>query len=246
MPRYKLVVEYDGTPFFGWQYQATGTTVQGVLEQAILAFSGETARIQGAGRTDTGVHATHQVAHVDLARDWSTDTVRDAVNAHAKPHPVAILSATQVGEDFNARMSARKRHYIYRIVNRRAPLALDANRAWSVKWGLDADLMHEAAQVLVGKHDFTTFRAAECQAASPVKTLDRLDVERLGDDIRVHASARSFLHHQVRSMVGCLQLVGSRRWTIGGLRDALEARDRTRCGPLAPPCGLYLTGVDYD
>ena len=243
MPRYKLVVEYDGTPFFGWQYQATGITVQGVIEEAILAFSGETARIQGAGRTDTGVHATGQVAHVDLARDWPTDTVRDAINAHAKPHPVAILSATLVGDDFNARMSARKRHYIYRIVNRRAPLALDANRAWSVKWGLDAALMHEAA--LLGQHDFTTFRAAECQAASPVKTLDRFDVERIGDDIRVHASARSFLHHQVRSMVGCLQLVGSGRWTVGDLRDALEARDRTRCGPLAPPSGLYLTGVDY-
>ena len=245
MPRYRLVVEYDGTPFVGWQFQATGATVQGCIEDAILRFAGERVRIQGAGRTDTGVHATHQVAHVDLAREWRADTVRDALNAHLKPAPIAILAAEQVDDGFNARTSAVKRHYVYRIVTRRAPLALDRDRAWHVKWPLDAAAMHDAAQVLVGKHDFSTFRAAECQSASPVKTLDRLDVERTGDDVRVYASARSFLHHQVRSFVGCLQQVGSSRWTRADLKDALDARDRSRCAPLAPPCGLYLCGVDY-
>ncbi len=245
MPRYKLVIEYDGTPFVGWQFQASGLSVQGSIEEAIRRLSGESVRIRGAGRTDTGVHATHQVAHVDLAREWRTDTVRDALNAHLKPHPVAILSVARVSEAFNARTSAVRRHYLYRIVTRRAPLALDLHRAWHVKWPLDAEAMHEAAQVLVGKHDFTTFRAAECQSASPVKTLDRLDVERIGDEVRVFASARSFLHHQVRSFVGCLQQVGSQRWTREDLKSALEARDRSRCAPLAPPCGLYLIGVDY-
>ncbi len=245
MPRYKLVIEYDGTPFVGWQFQANGLSVQGCIEEALLRFTGEQVRIQGAGRTDTGVHATHQVAHVDLAKDWRTDTVRDALNAHLKPEPIAVLAVSQVDGSFNARMSAVKRHYVYRLVTRRAPLALDVHRAWHVKWQLDAQAMHDAAQVLVGKHDFTTFRAAECQSASPVKTLDRLDVERTGDEIRVFASARSFLHHQVRSFVGCLQQVGSGRWTRGDLRDALESRDRSRCAPLAPPCGLYLCGVDY-
>jgi tRNA pseudouridine38-40 synthase len=245
MPRFKLVIEYDGTPFVGWQFQANGLSVQGNIEEAIARFSGERVRIQGAGRTDTGVHATHQVAHVDLARDWRTDTVRDALNAHLKPAPVAVLAVSRVDDGFNARTSAVKRHYIYRIVTRRAPLALDVNRAWHVKWTLDAPAMHDAAQVLVGRHDFTTFRAAECQSASPVKTLDRLDVERIGDEVRVFASARSFLHHQVRSFVGCLQQVGSGRWTRQDLQDALDARDRSRCAPLAPPCGLYLSGVDY-
>jgi tRNA pseudouridine38-40 synthase len=245
MPRYRLVIEYDGSPFCGWQFQGNAPSVQQAIEEAIASFAGGPVRIQGAGRTDTGVHATHQVAHVDLDRDYATDTVRDATNAHLRPHPVAILSAERVDERFNARTSARGRHYIYRIVNRRSPLALDVGKAWHVRWPLDAALMHEAAQVLVGQLDFTTFRAAECQANSPVKTLQRLDVERVGQDIRVHASARSFLHHQVRSFVGSLQLVGSRRWTAGDLRDALEARDRSRCGPLAPPDGLYLVGVDY-
>lgn len=245
MPRYRLVIEYDGGPFCGWQYQDNAPSVQQALEQAIAAFAGHAVRIQGAGRTDTGVHATRQVAHVDLARAFPTDTVRDATNAHLRPHPVAVLAAEQAPDHFNARASAVGRRYIYRIVNRRAPLALDAGKAWHVKWPLDAALMHDAAQVLVGRHDFTTFRAAECQAASPVKTLDRLDVERVGQDIRIHAAARSFLHHQVRSMVGSLQLVASRRWSLADLRDALEARDRTRCGPMAPPGGLYLVGVDY-
>lgn len=245
MPRYKLVIEYDGGPFCGWQFQGNVPSVQQVIEEAIARFAGQAVRIQGAGRTDTGVHATHQVAHVDLEREHRTDTVRDATNAHLRPHPVSILAAERVADDFNARTSARGRHYIYRIVNRRSPLALDAGKAWHVRWALDAGLMHEAAQVLVGRHDFTTFRAAECQANSPVKTLDRLDVERVGHDVRVHASARSFLHHQVRSMVGSLQLVASRRWTIEDLRAALDAHDRRRCGPMAPPDGLYLVGVDY-
>jgi tRNA pseudouridine38-40 synthase len=245
MPRYRLVIEYDGTPFVGWQFQAQGRSVQQAIEEAIARFSGEAVRIQAAGRTDAGVHATHQVAHLDLAREWPADTVRDATNAHLRPEPVSILAAERVPDGFNARTSAVKRHYVYRIANRRAPLALDADRAWLVRWAMDWRAMHEAAQLLVGRHDFSTFRAAECQAAGPVKTLDRLDVERIGDEVRVYASARSFLHHQVRSMVGSLQQVASGRWTAGNLRDALEARDRRRCGPMAPACGLYLVGVDY-
>ncbi|GGH08837.1 tRNA pseudouridine synthase A [Alsobacter metallidurans] len=245
MPRYKLVIEYDGTPFVGWQFQAVGDSVQARIEDAIARFSGQQVRIQGAGRTDAGVHATHQVAHVDLDRDWPTDTVRDAINAKIRPAPVAILSAERVADDFNARTSARGRRYLYRIVNRRPPVALDADRVWHVKWPLDADAMADAAQALVGRHDFTTFRSSDCQALSPVKTLDRLDVERIGDEIRVFASARSFLHHQVRSMVGSLQLVGAGRWTKDELRDALDSRQRSRCGAMAPSCGLYLIGVDY-
>jgi tRNA pseudouridine38-40 synthase len=245
MPRYKLVIEYDGTPFAGWQRQLNGRSVQQAIEEAIERFSGEAVRIQCAGRTDAGVHATSQVAHVDLARDWRIDTVRDATNAHLRPEPVSIVSAAIVPESFNARMSAARRHYLYRILNRRSPPALEANRVWHVPWTLDATLMHEAARTLVGQHDFTTFRAAECQATSPVRTLDRLDVERIGDEIRIGASARSFLHHQVRSMVGTLALAGAGRWTVEDVRAALDACDRARCGPTAPACGLCLTGVDY-
>src|SRR5499433_2640244 len=206
MPRYKLVIEYDGAPFVGWQVQDNGLSVQAVLTAAIAAFSGETVAVHGAGRTDAGVHATGQVAHVDLARAWDTDTVRDAVNAHLRPHPVAVLSAEAVAPDFDARFSATKRHYLYRIVNRRADLALDRLRAWRIGRPLDAAAMQAAAQRLVGRHDFTAFRAAECQAKSPVKTLDRLDVAHAGEDIRIQAAARSFLHTQVRSMVGSLAL----------------------------------------
>ena len=245
MPRYKLVIEYDGAPFVGWQVQENGLSVQGVLTDAIAAFSGETVAVQGAGRTDAGVHASGQVAHVDLAKAWDTDTVRDAVNAHLRPHPIAVLSAEMVADDFDARFSATKRHYLYRIVNRRADLALDRRRAWRIGRPLDATAMQAAAQGLVGRHDFTTFRAAECQAKSPVKTLERLDVERDGEDIRVHASARSFLHTQVRSMVGSLALVGEGRWSVDDLARALAARDRSACGPVAPPDGLYLLRVDY-
>ncbi len=245
MPRYCLTIEYDGTPFSGWQIQADRVTVQGVLTTAVKALTGEKILVQGAGRTDAGVHACAQVAHVDLAREWQSDTIRDALNAHLRPHPVAVLAAERVADDFNARTSARKRHYRYRILNRRADLTLDLRRAWRVPRPLDDAAMHAAAQRLLGKHDFTTFRSTECQAASPVKTLDRLDVERHGEEVIVLASARSFLHNQVRSMVGSLVAVGEGRWSADDLAAALEARDRARCGQVAPPDGLYLMRVDY-
>src|SRR5579864_46976 len=245
MPRYKLTIEYDGAPFSGWQIQDGLPTVQGALTAAIEALSGEKTLVQGAGRTDAGVHARGQVAHVDLARDWDTDTVRDALNAHLRPHPVAILAAERAADDFNARTSAVKRHYLYRIINRRADLAVDAGRAWRVPRPLDAAAMHAAAQFLVGKHDFTTFRSTECQANSPVKTLDVLAVTRDGNAVNVAASARSFLHTQVRSMVGSLVMVGQGAWNAGDLTAAFAARDRASCGPLAPPDGLYLMQVDY-
>jgi len=245
MPRYKLTIEYDGTRFVGWQVQDNGVSVQGVLTDAITAFTGERAAVHGAGRTDAGVHALGQVAHVDLAKDWGADTVRDALNAHLRPHPVAVLAAEQVTESFEARFSAIKRHYLYRIVNRRADLALDQHRAWRIPRPLDTGAMHTAAQRLIGKHDFTTFRAAECQAKSPVKTLDRLDVTRDGDEVRVITSARSFLHNQVRSMVGSLVHVGEGKWSADDLAAALAARDRTACGQVAPPHGLYLVRVEY-
>jgi tRNA pseudouridine38-40 synthase len=245
MPRYKLLIEYDGTPFAGWQIQANGTSVQGLLTAAIEAFCGERVHVQGAGRTDAGVHALGQVAHVDLAKEADAETVRDALNAHLRPHPIAILEAEIIAQEFDARFSATRRHYLYRIVNRRADLALERNRAWRIARPLDAQAMQVAAQHLVGRHDFTTFRAAECQAKSPVKTLDRLDVERLGDELRVAAVARSFLHHQVRSMVGSLALVGEGKCQPDDVARALAARDRSACGPVAPPDGLYLVRVDY-
>ncbi|MGA3308968.1 MAG: tRNA pseudouridine(38-40) synthase TruA [Xanthobacteraceae bacterium] len=245
MPRYKLTIEYDGTPFVGWQVQDNGASVQGVLVDAIAGFTGERVAVQGAGRTDAGVHALGQVAHADLAKDWDIDTVRDAINFHLRPHPIAVLAAERVTETFDARFSAIKRHYLYRIVNRRADLALDQHRAWRVGRPLDGAAMHEAAQKLVGRHDFTTFRAAECQAKSPVKTLDRLDVACDGEDVRICASARSFLHHQVRSMVGSLVHVGEGKWSTDDLASALAARDRAACGQVAPPQGLYLVRVEY-
>jgi tRNA pseudouridine38-40 synthase len=245
MPRYKLTIEYDGTPFVGWQVQDNGVSVQGVVADAVLAFAGERAAIGGAGRTDAGVHALGQVAHVDLAKDWPPDTVRDALNAHLRPHPVAVLLAERVADDFDARFSAIRRHYRYRIINRRADLALDVQRAWRVPRPLDATAMHDAAQRLVGRHDFTTFRSTECQAKSPVKTLDRLDVTRDGDEVDVSAVARSFLHNQVRSMVGSLVHVGEGKWSTDELSAALAARDRTACGQVAPPQGLYLVRVEY-
>jgi tRNA pseudouridine38-40 synthase len=225
--------------------QPNGRSVQEELEKGIARLCGEPVRITGAGRTDAGVHALGQVAHVDLTKDWDTDTVRDALNAHLRPHPIAVLAAERVADAFDARFSARRRHYLYRIVNRRADLALERHRAWRVPRPLDVAAMHAAAQGLVGRHDFTTFRAAECQARSPVKTLDRLDVERSGEEVRIHAAARSFLHHQVRSMVGSLALVGDGKWTAQDLAAALAARDRSRCGQVAPPEGLYLVSVDY-
>jgi tRNA pseudouridine38-40 synthase len=245
MPRYKLIIEYDGAPFCGWQIQADQLTVQGALTAAVEALTGERTLVQGAGRTDAGVHARAQVAHVDLAKDWDTGTVRDALNAHLRPRPVAILSAERVADDFNARGSAVKRHYLYRIVNRRADLTLDHGHAWRVPRPLDVAAMHDAAQRLVGRHDFTTFRSTECQAKSPLKTLDQLDVERHGETVHVIASARSFLHNQVRSMVGSLVAVGDGKWSADDLGGALAARDRTACGQVAPPDGLYLMQVDY-
>lgn len=245
MPRYKLIIEYDGAPFAGWQIQADQLTVQGVLTAAIEALSGERTLVQGAGRTDAGVHARGQVAHVDLGKEWDADTVRDALNAHLRPHPIAVLSAELTADNFNARTSATKRRYFYRIINRRADLTLEAGRAWRVPRPLDCAAMHAAAQHLVGKHDFTTFRSTECQAKSPVKTLDVLNVARDGDEVVVTAIARSFLHNQVRSMVGSLVAVGEGKWSSDDLARALAARDRTACGTVAPPDGLYLMKVEY-
>lgn len=245
MPRYKLTIEYDGTPFVGWQIQDNGPSVAGAIAEAVEKFSGERADVSGAGRTDAGVHALGQVAHVDLGKDWETDVVRDALNAQLRPHPVAIIAAEKVPGDFHARFSAKARHYLYRIVNRRADLALDRERVWKVARPLDAAAMHEAAQRLVGRHDFTTFRSAECQAKSPVKTLDRLAATRAGGEIRVTVSARSFLHNQVRSMVGSLAQVGEGRWNADDLENALAAKNRAACGPVAPAVGLYLVRVEY-
>ncbi len=245
MPRYKLTIEYDGGPFVGWQVQGSAPSVQGALMGAIEAFCGERVKVGGAGRTDAGVHALGQVAHVDLAKDWDADTVRDAITAHLRPQPVVVLAAEKVSDAFDARFSAVKRHYRYRIVNRRADLALDRGRAWRLPRPLNHEAMHAAAQRLVGRHDFTTFRHVDCQAKSPVKTLDRLDVTRQGEELRISASARSFLHSQVRSMVGALVFVGEGRWSADDLSAALAARDRTVCAPVAPPGGLYLVQVDY-
>jgi tRNA pseudouridine38-40 synthase len=245
MPRYKLTIEYDGAPFRGWQVQDSDLTVQGALQTAAKALSGEDVLVYGAGRTDAGVHALGQVAHLDLTKSFRADQVRDGLNAHLRPHPIGVLAAEIVDASFEARFSAIKRHYRYRIINRRADLAIDFGRAWRVPKPLDTDAMHRAAQQLVGKHDFTTFRAMECQAKSPEKTLDVLDVVRDGDKMTITTSARSFLHHQVRSMVGSLVWVGEGRWSGSDLKAALDARDRAACGPVAPPDGLYLVRVEY-
>jgi tRNA pseudouridine38-40 synthase len=243
--RYRMIVEYDGTPFAGWQRQDNGPSVQGALEEAIFKLSAECVTVHGAGRTDAGVHARGQVAHFDLEKEFPADKIRDALNFHLKPAPVAVVDAQIATPDFQARFSATGRHYLYRIINRRAPLALERDQAWLVTRDLDASAMHEAAQSLVGKHDFTTFRAIECQANTPVKTLDRLDVRREGEEILVEASARSFLHRQVRSLVGSLKMVGEGKWQISDMARVLDARDRAQCGALAPACGLYLMRVDY-
>jgi tRNA pseudouridine38-40 synthase len=245
MPRYKLTIEYDGAPFCGWQLQDNMLSVQGALETAVEAMCGEPVRVHGAGRTDAGVHALGQVAHCDVTKPFAADRLRDGLNAHLRPHPVAVREVEIVPETFEARFSAKKRHYLYRIRNTRANLALDIGRVWRVPRRLDAAAMHEAAQRLIGKHDFTTFRDTECQAKSPEKTLDQLDVVSDGDAIDIVTSARSFLHSQVRSMVGSLVWVGEGRWSADDLAAALAARDRAACGPVAPPQGLYLVRVDY-
>ena len=245
MPRYKLTIEYDGAPFYGWQVQEALPSVQGALEAAVKAMIGTEVRVHGAGRTDAGVHARGQVAHVDVDKQFPPGRFRDGLNAHLRPHPIAVLEADIVPDDFEARFSAVKRHYRYRIVNTRANLALDAGHAWRVPRRLDAEAMHEAARRLLGKHDFTTFRDTECQAKSPEKTLDQLDVIRDGREINVLTSARSFLHSQVRSMVGSLVWVGEGRWTADDLSAALAARNRAACGIVAPPEGLYLMKGDY-
>jgi tRNA pseudouridine38-40 synthase len=245
MPRYKLTIEYDGGPFVGWQVQDNGLTVQGVITAAIAAFAGEHVAAQGAGRTDAGVHAFAQVAHFDLTKEFTADKIRDGINHYLRPSSVAIIRAEEAASDFHARFSATARHYFYRILCRRAPPVLEKNRVWHVVRDLDAEAMHAGAQALVGNHDFTTFRSTECQAKSPMKTLDRLDVRRAGDEIHIEASARSFLHNQVRSMVGSLKLVGERKWQPRDMARALEAKDRAACGPVAPPEGLYLASVDY-
>jgi tRNA pseudouridine38-40 synthase len=243
--RFRLTLEYDGGPFVGWQRQDNGPSVQGALEDAIEQFSGARVTVTGAGRTDAGVHALGQVAHFDLGKEFTPDKVRDALNHFLRPAPVVVLEAAIASEDFHARFSATGRHYLFRILNRRAQPALEAGKVWHVAVRLDAEAMHAAAQALVGQHDFTTFRAAECQAQSPVKTLDRIDVGRRGEEIHIQTSARSFLHHQVRSFVGSLKQVGEGKWSARDLKAALEARDRSACGPVSPPDGLYLVKVDY-
>jgi tRNA pseudouridine38-40 synthase len=245
VPRYKLTIEYDGAPYRGWQYQADEPSVQGALEDAIAKFDGQRVTIQGAGRTDAGVHALAQVAHCDLRGEYEDGKVRDALNFYLRPQPVAVLSAERVATDFNARFSATKRHYLYRIVNRRPDLALDLGRAWRVGRPLDVAAMREGAGRLLGKHDFTTFRSTECQSKSPLKTLDQLDVEADGWNVHVLVSARSFLHNQVRSMVGSIVHVGEGKWSADDITRILAARDRTLCGQVAPAEGLYLVRVDY-
>ena len=249
MTRFRLKVEYDGSAYVGWQRQDTGLGVQQVVEEAIFAFSGENARVYCAGRTDAGVHARGQVAHFDLKReDVTTKTVRDAINFHSKPHGVSVVAAQVVGEDFHARFSATEREYLYIILNRRARPALDLGHVWWVPTPLDAEAMHDAAQALIGKHDFTTFRASICQSQSPVKTMDEITVTRHGDEIHVKARARSFLHHQVRNIVGTLRQAGKSkgRWSPADMKRALDARDRSAAGQTAPPDGLYLMRVGYD
>ncbi|MHA1536263.1 MAG: tRNA pseudouridine(38-40) synthase TruA [Alphaproteobacteria bacterium] len=245
MPRYRLTIEYHGAGLVGWQRQENGASVQGAIEAAIGKFCNEKITVHGAGRTDAGVHAAGQVAHFDLAREAPADTVRDALNAHLRPAAISVLAAEIAPKDFNARYDAIARHYRYRILNRRAPPALERGRVWHVGTPLDAGAMHEAGQIFVGKHDFSSFRASECQAKSPVKTLDALTVSRLGEEIEIAVRARSFLHHQVRNFAGTLRLIGEGKWTKGDLAAALSARDRARGGPTAPAEGLCLIAIDY-
>jgi tRNA pseudouridine38-40 synthase len=246
MPRFRLLIEYDGRPYHGFQAQDGLASVQGSIERAVKGFCGQTLRLHAAGRTDTGVHATGQVIHVDLDKDWKPEVVRDALNAHLAPEPIVVLEASVAPERWHARFSARERRYLYRILNRKSPPGLDQGRVWHVKKPLDAAAMHAAAQLLVGHHDFTTFRDLGCQAKSPMKTLDLAAVRRDGEQVLLEFASRSFLHRQVRSMTGSLAQVGIGRWTACDLKAALEARDRKACGPVAPAEGLYLTYVGYD
>jgi tRNA pseudouridine38-40 synthase len=245
LTRFALTVEYDGRPFMGWQYQDHGPSVQQAIEDALHGVTSEDALVHAAGRTDAGVHALGMRAHTEIEKDIAPFRLMEALNAHLRNVPVAILACETVADDWHARFSCTARHYVYRIVNRRAPLTFDKGLKWRVPAELDAAAMHDAAQILVGLHDFTTFRSAHCQSASALKTLDRLDVMREGNEISVYASARSFLHHQVRSMVGCLSMVGRGQWSADDLRDALEAKDRAALGLNAPPDGLYFVRADY-
>ncbi len=246
MTRYKLTIEYDGGPFFGWQKQDNVPTVQGVLQRAATALDGCPVIVQGAGRTDAGVHALAQIAHLDMQRQLAPDRLRDALNHHLRPDPVAILQVEQVDDEFHARFSASARHYLYRIKSRRPPLTLDKGKLWQIPRHVDVQAMDEAAQILIGEHDFSTFRDSDCQAKSPIKTLDRCDVLQMGDEVQIICEARSFLHSQVRSMVGSLMQVGFGKWSRQDFLKAFEAKDRSACGPVAPPFGLYLTRVVYE
>ena len=245
MTRWRLTVEYDGAPFFGWQRQSNGPSVQGAIEAAISQMTGEAATVHGAGRTDAGVHALAMEAHADIGKSLTEHRLREGLNALLRPAPVSVLAVTPVADDWHARFSCNGRRYLYRILNRRAPAAIERGKVWSIGSELDIAAMKRGADVLVGTHDFTTFRSVHCQSASPIKTLDVLSVERVGEEVRVHAEARSFLHHQVRSMVGCLAMVGRGQWSVGDMREALEAKDRAALGLNAPPEGLYFVGADY-
>jgi len=245
MPRYKLTIEFDGAPYMGWQWQDHGPSVQGAIEKAAQSLGGEPTEVYGSGRTDSGVHALGQVAHMDLVKDLRADKVRDGLNFHLKNEPVTILDAEIVDDEFHARFDATERHYLYRIIDRRPKLALDKGRVWRIPVKLNVDAMHEAAQVLIGQHDFTTFRDTQCQAKSPIKTLDEITVKRVGAEIHIRLRARSFLHKQVRSITGSLAEVGMGKWTADDMQNALDVRNRTVCGPVAPPDGLYLVHVYY-
>lgn len=245
MTRFALTLEFDGTPFFGLQRQAHGPSVQQAVEEAVERITGEAATLHSAGRTDAGVHALAMRSHVDLAKDIAPFRLMEALNAHLRPDPIAVTACEAVSDDWHARFSCTGRRYLYRIANRRAPLTLDRNRAWHVAQPLDAAAMHRAGQALVGRHDFTTFRSVHCQAADPVKTMDELRIERVGEEVHIHAAARSFLHHQVRSMVGCLKLVGAGNWPESRIAEALAARDRAALGLNAPPHGLYFVSATY-
>ena len=243
--RYKLLIEYDGGNYVGWQRQDNGPSIQGAVEAAIFSFCGDRIAAAGAGRTDAGVHALAMAAHIDLSREHETDVVRDAINQHLKPAPIAVLSAKKVSGEFHARFSATARHYLYRVICRRAPLAIEAGRAWRISRDLDHEAMDKAAQFLVGKHDFSTFRSAQCQSESPIKTLTDISCMRLGNEVNIRVSAPSFLHHQVRSITGSLVQVGLGKWRPEKIKAILDAADRAQCGQVAPACGLYFVKADY-